>query len=163
MPHALVGQDVDLRVTATTVEALFRNRRVASHARSNVVGGYTTVAEHMPASHRAHREWSPRRLIDWAATIGGATRSVVVHILESKPHPEQGYRACLGMLDLARTYSAKRLEAACARAVLIRAFSAKSVRSILQSGLDQKPVQRTLYAESPMPEHGNVRGPQYYH
>lgn len=163
VPHALVGQEIDLRVSATTVEALFRHRRVASHARSNVVGGYTTVADHMPASHRAHREWTPARLINWATDIGGATRSVVVHILESKPHPEQGYRACLGMLNLARTYGPKRLEAACGRAVLIRAFSAKSVRSILQSGLDQQPVQRTLYAEAPMPEHGNVRGPQYYH
>jgi transposase len=163
VPHALVGQEVDLRVTASCVEVLFRNRRVASHARSNVAGGYTTVADHMPASHRAHREWTPRRLIDWAASIGGATRSVVVHILESKPHPEQGYRACLGMLNLAKTYSPVRLEAASARAVLIRSFSAKSVRSILQSGLDQQPVQQTLYAETPMPEHGNVRGPDYYH
>jgi transposase len=163
VPHALVGQKVDLRVTASCVEVLFRNRRVASHARSNVAGGYTTVADHMPASHRAHREWTPRRLIDWAASIGGATRSVVVHILESKPHPEQGYRACLGMLNLAKTYSPVRLEAASARAVLIRSFSAKSVRSILQSGLDQQPVQQTLYAETPMPEHGNVRGPDYYH
>lgn len=163
VPHALVGQEVDLRVTACCVEVLLRNRRVASHARSNVAGAYTTVPDHMPASHRAHREWTPRRLIDWAATIGGATRSVVVHILESKPHPEQGYRACLGMLNLAKTYSPARLEAASARAVLIRSFSAKSVRSILQSGLDQQPVQRTLYAETPMPEHGNVRGPDYYH
>ena len=163
VPHALVGHDVELRVTPSTVEVLFRNRRVASHARSSMRGAYTTVGDHMPASHRAHREWTPARLIDWAGTVGAATRSVVTHILESKPHPEQGYRACLGMLQLSRRYGAKRLEAACARAVLIGAFSRRSVLSILQNGLDQQPVHKTLYADTPMPEHGNVRGSDYFH
>ncbi len=163
VPHALVGQDVELRVTSATVEVLFRHRRVASHARSCVRGGYTTVGEHMPASHRAHREWTPTRLINWGISVGSATGSVVRHILESKPHPEQGYRACLGMLKLARKYGPARLEAACARALLIGAYSRQSVLSILQNGLDRQPVQKTLYADAPMPEHENVRGSDYFH
>jgi transposase len=164
VPHALVGQEIELRVTRTTVEALYRNRRIASHARSAVRGGYTTVPEHMPASHRAHHEWSPQRLIGWAGTIGEATQRVVMHILETKSHPEQGYRACLGMLALAKKYGNARLEAACARAVAIGAKSRKSVASILANGLETQPAQHSLYDETPaLPAHANLRGPKYYH
>jgi transposase len=165
VPHALVGQDVELRVTRTTVEVLYQHRRVASHVRSAQHGDYTTLPEHMPASHRAHQAWTPQRLLRWAATIGTATQSVVGHILESKPHPEQGYRACLGMLALARKYGERRLEAACMRAVAIGAPSRKSVASILANGLEQQPLQRSLYddAAAELPVHGNLRGPKYYH
>jgi transposase len=164
VPHALVGQEVELRVTRSTVEVLYRHRRVASHARSWVRGDYTTVAEHMPASHRAHQAWTPQRLIRWASSIGVATGSVVTHILQSKPHPEQGYRACLGMLALARKYGNARLEAACQRAVALGARTRKSVASILANGLDQQPAQRSLYDDArELPVHGNVRGPNYYH
>jgi transposase len=163
VPHALVGEEIELRVTRSTVEVLYRNRRVASHARSARRGGYTTLPEHMPASHRAHAQWSPQRLMNWAATIGTATRTVVTHILQTKPHPEQGYRACLGMLALAKSYGNERLEAACARAVALGAMSRKSVDSILRNGLDQQPLQATLYDEASLPVHGNVRGAKYYH
>ena len=164
VPHALVGQEVELRVTRSTVEVLYHHRRVASHARSAVRGGYTTVPEHMPAAHRAHRAWSPQRLIAWAGSIGAAAENVVAHILATKPHPEQGYRACLGMLALARKYGNLRLEAACQRAVRLGAKSRKSVASILARGLDRQPLQASLLDESPqLPAHPNVRGPQYYH
>jgi len=164
VPHALVGQAVELRVTRTTVEVLYHGRRVASHVRSHQHGGYTTVPEHMPAAHRAHHEWTPQRLMHWAGTIGAATQSVVTHILQTKPHPEQGYRACLGMLALARKYGNGRLEAACERAVAIGARSRKSVASILAHGLEKQPVQRSLYDDAPaLPAHANVRGPKYYH
>jgi len=163
VPHALVGQEVELRVTHSTLEVLWRNRRVASHVRSRLRGGYTTVPEHMPASHRLHQEWSPRRLIDWAGDIGTATQTVVTHILQTKPHPEQGYRACLGMLALARKYGRERLEAACARALSIGAKNRRSVASILAAGLDRQPVQVGLDLDSPLPAHPNVRGPRYYH
>ncbi|MBK7592266.1 MAG: IS21 family transposase [Betaproteobacteria bacterium] len=164
VPHALVGQEVELRVTRGTIEVLYRHRRVASHARSSVRGGYTTVPEHMPAAHRAHQQWSPQRLIAWAGSIGAATKIVVAHILASKPHPEQGYRACLGMLALARKYSEARLEAACARAAHLGAKSRKSVASILASGLDRQPLQGSLLEhDTQLPAHDNVRGPQYFH
>jgi len=164
VPHALVGQEVELRVTRSTVEVLYRHRRVASHARSWLRGGYTTVPEHMPASHRAHQAWTPQRLIAWAGNIGAATEKIVTHILQSKPHPEQGYRACLGMLALARKYGNARLEAACQRAMHLGARTRKSVASILANGLDQQPAQRLLHDEVPeLPVHGNVRGANYYH
>lgn len=163
VPHALVGEEVELRVTRTTVEVLYRNRRIASHLRSARRGGYTTVPEHMPAAHRAHAQWTPQRLIHWAGTMGVATQSVVTYILETKPHPEQGYRACLGMLALARTYGNGRLEAACARAMHLGAKSRKSVASILANGLDRQPLQHPLYDEASLPPHANVRGAKYYH
>src|SRR6266849_2970761 len=163
VPHALVGQEVELRITRTTVEVLFRHQRVASHARSNRRGGYSTIPEHMPAAHRAHREWTPARLLHWATTIGIATGHLVTHLLESKPHPEQGYRACLGLLALARKYGDVRLEAGCVRALALGAKTRKSVASILAAGLDRQPQVATLFDDTVLPAHANVRGPEYYH
>lgn len=162
-PHSLVGQEVELRVTGNAIEILHQHRRIASHPRSTLRGAHTTLPEHMPASHRAHLQWSPHRLIEWAGTIGQATEQVVRQILQSKPHPEQGYRACLGMLALARRYGEQRLEAACARAVQIGAPRRKSVASILEAGLDRQPLPKSLFTEAALPAHPNVRGPKYYH
>ena len=163
VPHALVGQEVELRITRATVEVLFRHQRVASHARSPRRGGYTTIAEHMPAAHRAHREWTPARLMHWAQTIGVAAAALVTHLLETKPHPEQGYRACLGLLALGRKYGNARLEAGCARALALGARSRKSVASILAAGLDRQPSSEPLFTDTVLPAHPNVRGPEYYH
>jgi hypothetical protein len=104
VPHRLVKQKIDLRSTATTVECFFRGRRVAAHVRSHQRGRHTTLAEHMPEAHRRHSEWSPGRLLNWAAPIGPATGNVVRWQLENRPHPEQGYHACLGLLNLAKRY-----------------------------------------------------------
>lgn len=161
VPHQHVGAAVELRVTASTLEVLLRRQRIAAHARNAKVGGFTTVAEHMPASHRAHRQWTPAKLIGWGERIGAATAGVVRWQMEHRVHPEQGYRACLGLMRLAREYGDERLEAACARAQSIRAPHYRSVKSILASGLDRQ--QASLLADAPpMPSHDNVRGPGYY-
>ncbi|MGH8632894.1 MAG: IS21 family transposase [Burkholderiales bacterium] len=162
VPHALVRQGLEARITRQTVELLHRGRRVASHALSTKRGGYTTAPEHMPASHRAHAEWTPGRLLNWAARIGPAVAALVKHLLETKPHPEQGYRACLGLLAAARKYGDARLAAACERALAIGSPTRRSVLSILAAGLDQKPLS-TEQAEWQLPLHENVRGPTYYH
>jgi transposase len=163
VPHALVRRAIDVRTTDTTVECFWHGRRVASHQRSRKPGAYTTVAEHMPKAHRAHMQWSPGKLLTWAHSIGPATRGVVRYQLEHRAHPEQGYRACLGLLALARKYGEARLEAACRRALALGAPFRKSVLSILQAGLDQ---QSSLFteprSESHLPAHDNVRGPDYY-
>ncbi len=162
VPHRLVRTEVELRITATTVEAFSANRRVACHPYSARRGAHTTDPSHMPASHRAHSEWTPQRLIAWGERIGAACAAVVRWQMEHRPHPEQGYRACLGLMRLAREYGAERLEAACARAQSIRSPSYRSVKSILASGLDrQQPLAAPAQAE--MPRHENVRGPDYYH
>jgi transposase len=163
VPHALVRQDVELRITRSTVEVLAKGRRVASHPRNPRKGGYSTVADHMPAAHRAHAEWSPGRLIHWASSVGPATGELVKRLLMEKQHPEQGYRSCLGLMRLARTAGHARMEAACTRALAIGAHRYRSVASILEKGLDRQPVTRPAQAELPLPDHANVRGPDYYH
>jgi transposase len=161
VPHRLVRTEVQLRVSATTVEAFAGNQRVACHALSPRRGGHTTVDEHMPAAHRAHRQWTPQRLIGWGERIGAATARLVRWQMEHRPHPEQGYRACLGLQRLARQFGTERLEAACARALSIGAPTYRSVASILKNALDQQ--QRSAAADVALPRHDNVRGPDYYH
>jgi transposase len=162
VPHQHVGAAVELRITATTLEVLLRRQRIAAHARSARAGGFTTVAEHMPASHRAHRQWTPAKLMAWGERIGAATGAVVRWQMENRPHPEQGYRSCLGLMRLAREFGDERLEAACARAQFIRAPSYRSVKSILQCGLDRQDTAGPGGTAAPMPSHDNVRGPGYY-
>ena len=140
VPHALVGQELWARFSAATVEVFHRSVRVASHVRSYQRGVHTTLPQHMPRSHREHAEWTPTRLINWGASIGANTCAVVEHLLKSKPHPEQGYRACLGLLALARQYGQGRLEAASTLAVKLQSPTRKSVLSILKTGRDQRPA-----------------------
>jgi transposase len=133
VPYQLAGQQMEARFTPTTVEILHAGKRVASHMRSLATYRHTTVQAHMPKSHQAHLEWTPSRLIHWAETVGEATAQVIRTILESKPHPEMGYRACLGIMRLGKTYSAQRLEAASQRALQLRACSYQ--RKCQDSGL----------------------------
>jgi transposase len=162
VPHALVRTTVELRVTASLVECFSSNQRVACHALSHVKGKFTTIPEHMPASHRAHLEWTPQKLIAWGQRIGVSTAAVVTWQLEHRPHPEQGYRACLGMQRLARQFTAARLEAACTRAMAIRSPNLHSVTSILKSGLDRQQSLPTTKSDA-LPVHENIRGPDYFH
>jgi transposase len=159
VPHALVGQSLDARITARAVELLARGHRVASHVRSHRRGEFSTVAEHMPAAHRAHLEWTPQRLIDWGRRIGLATGELVRRVLERYKHPEHGYRACLGLLALAKRYGPVRLEAACELALSLGACRYRHVRDILLNNRDRLDAAS---AEWTSPEHANVRGPGYY-
>jgi transposase len=163
IPHALVGQELWARFTAATVEVFHCGQRVGSHVRSYQRGVHTTEPQHMPKSHREHAQWTPTRLIHWGASIGTNTGTVVEHLLKTKAHPEQGYRACLGLLALARQYGNGRLEAASTLAVKLQSPSRKSVQSILKTGRDQHPAATTKELELDLPAHPNVRGPKYYH
>ncbi|MCE1251605.1 MAG: IS21 family transposase, partial [Comamonadaceae bacterium] len=163
VPHALVGEVVELRVTSATLEVLHASKRVAAHVLNPRRGAHTTAPEHMPASHRAHREWTPAKLIAWGERVGAATAAVVRWQMEHRQHPEQGYRSCLGLMRLGREYGADRLEAACARAQSIRSPSYKSIASILGCGLDQRALDMPIPTQASLPLHENVRGPGYYH
>lgn len=160
VPYQLVHQRVEARSTPTMVEIFFKGRRVGSHARRFGRGQAATHTEHMPRSHRAHAEWTPSRIIAWAEKTGPATACMVTAILNSRPHPEQGYRACLGLLRLGQKLGADRLEAACARAHRLKACSYRTVKNILAAGLDRVPVDET--PSSPLPAHDNIRGAAYY-
>ena len=163
VPHALVRQKVELRITRGTIEVLARGRRVASHPKNSRKGGYSTIADHMPTAHRAHADWSPSRLMNWASTIGPATGELVKRLLMEKQHPEQGYRACLGLMRLARNVGRERMEAACTRALAIGTHRYRSVASILSKGLDRQPMAAPTPVELALPDHANVRGADYYH
>jgi transposase len=161
-PHALVHEQVEARVTVSTVEIFHRGQRVASHRRSAARGGHTTVAEHMPKAHQKHLEWTPSRITHWAQSIGPNTEKLVEAILRERAHPEQGYRSCLGILRLSKRYGSERLEAACERALSVGARSYRHVESILKHGLDRVPVEKPAdQAQSPI-DHENVRGRDYY-
>jgi transposase len=161
VPYQLVGQSCDIRLTATVVEIFLRGRRVASHPRSHLRGRHTTDRAHMPDSHRRHLEWSPGRIIRWAEKTGPATAELAEAILTSRPHPEQGFRACLGIMRLGRRYGDQRLEAACKRALAVKALSYRSLESILKTGLDRQPMPVPRPA-NPHRQHDNLRGATYY-
>lgn len=165
VPHALRQKQLDARITDYTVECFLKGQRIASHARSIRKGSHTTVREHMPKSHQHYGDWSPQRLHQWASKTGPAAHELITRVLATRHHPEQGYRSCLGILRLGKAYGQKRLEAACARALLLGTCRYKSIESILKSGLDQQPLPaQEEPSQQTLPEdHDNVRGPSYYH
>lgn len=161
VPYQLVGQVLDLRATETTIEVMRGLKCLTSHARSYVKGKYTTKTEHMPKAHQAQAGMTPERLIDWAKKTGASTAALVEEIMRRRVHPQQGFMACLGILHLNRRYTPERIEAACKRALKMRACTFKSVKAILKNNLDQQDLE----AEEPqrvLPMHENVRGADYY-
>jgi len=161
-PFDLRHEQVEVRIRSATVEIFHKNRRVATHARSSVVGGYSTLPEHRPPKHQKYLEWTPDRLVNWAGKVGPSAAGVVGHILQSRRYPEQGYRACLGLMRLARRYPVERVEAACARALAVNACSYRSVKSILETGLDHQSIEDAKTPDAHRIQHANVRGAAYY-
>jgi len=160
VPYQLVHEEMEARYTASVVEVYYKGRRLTSHPR-RYDHQPSTLPEHMPSSHRAHAEWTPSRLIHWAEKTGPATGRVVAGILKSRPHPEQGYRACLGLMRLGRLYGA-RLEAACERAEHLRSYSYRTVKNILASSQDRLPFAGESTVNATTPTHDNIRGATYY-
>ena len=160
VPHRLLKRQVEARVAARSVELFHKGERVAVHLRGGARGAHTTLPEHMPAAHRRHAEWTIDRLKREAAAVGPATGALVAAILSAKPHPEQGFRASLGILRLARHFGKARLEAACERGLGIGARTFGSIRSILDNGLDRA-FAAPIQIRPPL-DHANIRGPDYY-
>ena len=161
VPHALIREQVDTRATQRTIEVFHRGRRVAAHARRYGGPRHGTQPEHMPSAHRRYAEWTPERLQRDARGIGPATEALVIAVMARRPHPEQGFRTCLGILRLFRGLEAARVEAVSARAVEIGALSYASVASILKHRLDRGAPPQT--ADGPPLLHENIRGSGYYH
>jgi transposase len=161
VPYQLVHTRIEARFTQTTVEMFAKGRRVASHVRLTGRGRFSTQLDHMPRAHRAHAEWTPSRLIAWGEQSGPATGRVVAGILADRPHPEQGYRACLGLMRLGRLYGADRLDAACHRAERLRSYRYRTVEHILINQQDRLPLEDPAPAR-PALTHENLRGATYY-
>lgn len=162
VPYNLVQELVEVRATPTTVEIFHKGQRVASHLRGRSRGQAFTQKEHRPKSHQAHLEWTPSRMVHWAEQIGPHTAQLFERILSDKPHPEMGYRSCLGIIRLAEQYSASRMEAAAHRALATNVCRYQSVKSILKNSLDQQPLTAQLPSLPPPPAHDNIRGAEYF-
>jgi transposase len=162
VPYRFAREQVDSRLTASTVELFHRGTRIASHVRNDAPGHHTTVDAHMTPAHQAVQGWNAPRLLEWAGRIGPHAKAVVQSILHQRRHPQQGYRACLGILRFGKTFGDDRLEAASERAIAIGAMSYSSLKSILKNGLDKKRASAPAQTCLPL-EHANVRGPDYYH
>lgn len=160
-PYTLVKQEVDVRMTESVIELFHKGKRVGSHRRSYKKGTMVTDPGHRPKSHQKHLEWTPSKLISWGCSIGTHTGKLVEHILNSRPHPEQGYRSCLGIFSLSKRYSKEQVEAAAERAVTLGAYSYQSVKSILKTGIGQLELQLDI-PETPALIHENIRGAAYY-
>lgn len=161
VPYRFVRTDVEARMTVRTVEVFLKGERIAAHRRSSGNHKHTTTPEHMPSSHRRYAGWTIDRIREDASRIGPATAALCELILESRPHPEQGFRACLGIVRLSRPYGAARLEAAAERALDIGARTYGSVKSILDNNLDRRPARQPATDAKPI-QHPNIRGPRYY-
>lgn len=160
VPHKLVGQLLEARITARSVELLHHGQRVAAHQRSVHQGRFTTVAAHLPAASRAHLQWTPERLVHWGQGIGQATGDLVIRLLGQHHHPEHAYRSCLGLMSLAKRYGRERLETASAIALELGTTRYMNVKAILNNGCDKAPATITPQWTSPV--HQYVRGPRYY-
>ena len=162
VPYQLRGQQLHARITADTVECFLQGKRVASHVRSFQKRLHTTVPSHMPKGHQDYVDWTPERLIRWAAKTGPRTAAMTEVLLASRQHVQQAFRSAMGLINLAKVYTPQRLEAACDLALEGGATRFKSVKSILKTGLDQQPRQQTLSNVTPI-DHDNIRGGHYYH
>ena len=160
-PYRLIRELVDVRIADKTVEVFHKGQRIASHARAPNRRGHTTIADHMPSAHRRYGKWTPAGLIAAGEKIGPSTAAFFQAVIAARPHPEQGFRTCLGILSLTRNYDNARVDAACRRGILIKARSVASIRSILKNGLD-----RAFLDDAPDHQplrHGNIRGQGYFH
>lgn len=163
VPYTLISEPLWCRASHRTVELLHQGKRIASHPRSFVKYAYTTNPEHRPASHRAHLEWPPSRLIQWGQTIGPHTAALVEYVIRSKPHPEQGYRSALGILRLGDKHGKDRLERACERAFQISSPSYKTLKTMLAQRMESTPLREAATTGTEHLGAANVRGPGYYH
>ena len=161
VPYQLTQHEVEIRATASTIEIFHKGTRVASHPRSYKPHKHTTIHAHRPRAHQRHLEWTPSRIVEWSATIGPATASVVERIFASNRHPEQGFRSCLGIIRLGEKYPHTRVEAAAHRALALNVCSYQSLKSILDHGLDTQAPQPPPDPQPPI-DHPNLRGPDYY-
>ena len=159
-PHALIHAEVDVRATARMIEIFHRGQRVGLHERRFMGRRHGTDPAHMPSAHRRYAAWSPERFRRWAAQIGPNTEALIAAVLASRPHPEQGFRTCLGVLKLYRGVDPVRTEAVSARALEIGALNCKSVAALLAR---KSPAPARETAAATLFDHANLRGPGYYH
>jgi transposase len=161
VPYQYVHEQVEARILETSIEIIRKGHRIATHVRSNVAGKHSTLSEHRPKKHQ-DLEWTIARFTEKGRAIGPSTATLLERILQSRKHPELGYRSCLGVLRLGNRYTNERLEAACRRAVAMNACSYRSIKSMLSTGFDRQPLEEPDIPAAHQEFHANVRGAGYY-
>ena len=163
VPYTLVKKQLEAHITGQQVTLYHQDHIVAVHPRACGMGGHTTNDQHMPVAHQKHQQWTPERFERWAKDIGPDTEQLVSLYLQQRKHPEQSYRRCLGLLNLAKKYSPARLNAACSRALATQVTNLKSITDMLNKGLDQQPLPDSQIELLSEISHHNIRGQDYYH
>ena len=163
VPFAFVGEKVDIKAASLAVEVFHQGQRIAMHLRvRGSIGRHSTHSEHMPPAHQAHAEWTPERILNWASDTGPKAAELCKKILESRRHPEQGFRTCLGIMRLGKHYSPERLEKACAVAIEMKSLRYRTVQDILKNEIDRKVRPLKIVAAAVIDHHENIRGANYY-
>lgn len=165
VPFTLIKKELHIRYNTKTIEIFYQGDRIASHIRSYIAHGYTTDSLHMPKSHQRQAEWTPERITSWAKKLGSSTGQLIEAVMASRDHPQQAFRACLGIIRLGKSYGTDRLEAACNRALHIGAYNFKSIQSILENKLDQSPLPSSLTdieGKGITASHEYIRGKDYF-
>ena len=160
VPYRYIGKKVKIEFTRTWVAVYLDSERIAYHSRIPVKYGYTTISEHMPSHHRFVSDWCPEKFINWAKSVGEETEKVITIILESKTHPEQAYRSCIGILSYGKKVGYVRLNLACRRADLYGSYSYRAIKNILEKNYDS--LSNEEQSQYQIPLHENVRGAEYY-
>jgi hypothetical protein len=157
----MIGREVEVCLSANTVEIFLGGKRVASHLRTHMRNVFITDPAHRPHSHKQHLQWTPERMRNWGKTIGEQTAAMIDAIIKSADHPDHAYRKCLGILRLSKSFGNQRLELACTRALMLRAIGYRSVNNILKQGIETADIPEEIQSSEPL-LHDNVRGSDYY-
>lgn len=162
VPYQHLGKKVMVKGTERMVEIFLKDQSIALHKRLKRRNECSTTREHMPKNHRQMVGWKPERFIRWAEKTGTYTLEVIEKVLESKIHPQQSYRKCMGILKLGERFSGDRLENACRRALSFNTLSYKRIKSILDNSLDQVKESEITPSDNSTLLHENIRGEGYY-
>jgi transposase len=160
VPFKYINKKVQIIFTKSMVEIYYNHERIACHFRDKKQYGYTTISEHMPSSHQFVADWNPDKFIKWARDIGKPAEEYISKILQSKAHPEQGYKSCIGILSYGKKAGNDRLNAACTRAAYFNSYNYMTIKNILDKGLDKIALEKV--EPNKVPTHDNIRGSQYY-
>lgn len=163
VPYAMVQMEVWIRATESVVEVYKDFERIFAHRRSYIRGKYQTEPSHRPVSHQEHAKWTPERIVSWAKTRGDVVGEYVKLLIESKSHPEQGFRAALGVIRLSDKYGGERLRQACLKASHIGSYSYRTLSNMLKNGMEKMEIKKPNGQIELFSDHENVRGEMYYH
>ncbi len=160
VPYQYLRKKVKLLYTKSTVEIYYKYNRIATHPRHYKPYVYTTNPEHMASTHQFIADWSASRFLDWAGGIDPSVGEFIMKIIDSKNHPEQAYKSCLGILSFEKKVGKQRLINACKRALDYRIYSYKAIQNILENNLDRIDIESETDLE--LPHHDNIRGKNYF-